>query len=139
MYKSFHQFLQNLLQAISGEAQAIDFYSRVLNIAPTASAKNDFQHALEDEKEHYQLLSWLYTSLTSQTPQVPPFIPVSFQSYTDAVDQAVQDELEAYEMYRDMYLSTNDPVARDILLRTYTDEGEHATRFTYQRALLASK
>lgn len=42
-------------------------------------------------------------------------------------------------MYRAMYLSTYDPVARDIMLRGYTDESEHVIRFTYQRALLAAK
>lgn len=138
LYKNSDQFLRDLLQAASGEAQAIDFYTRVLQIAPTQTARRDFQHALEDEKDHYQLFTQLYASLTGQTAQIPPYQPVEFQTYTEAVDKAIEGELEAYEMYRDMYLSTYDPVARDIMLRGYTDESEHAIRFTYQRALLAA-
>ncbi|MFC7442961.1 ferritin family protein [Laceyella putida] len=136
MYKDLNKFLQDLLKAASGEAQAIDFYTRVVQIAPTDKARRDFQHALEDEKEHYQSFTNLYTSLTGKRAPVPPFQPVQFKDYANAVEKAVEDELEAYEMYRDMYLSTSDPVARDILLKGFTDEGEHAIRFTYQRALL---
>lgn len=115
LYQNYNKFLQDLLMAASEEAQAIDFYTRVLQIAPTETVRRDFQHSLEDEKEHYRLFTELYTSLTGRRARVPEFQPVH------------------------MYLSTNDPMARDIMLRGFTDEGEHAIRFTYQRALLGAK
>jgi rubrerythrin len=143
LYQNYNKFLQDLLKAVSREAQAIDFYTRVLQYAVTEKYKRDFQHALEDEKKHYQLFTGLYHSLTGKKAIVPPFQPIQFKKYTDvvdkrieAVDKALDHELEAYEMYRDMYLSTTDPLARDIMLRGFTDEGKHAMRFTYQRLLL---
>jgi len=134
-YQNIHQFLNQLLQAAASEAQAIDFYTRVVQSAPNEKAREDFNHALEDERLHYRLFVDLYRRITSQEPQVPSFTPVTFNSFGEALNKAVESELEAYEMYRNMYLSTFDPAARDILLRAFTDEMEHATRFVNQKVM----
>jgi rubrerythrin len=134
-YQNMQTFLNDLLKAASNEAQAIDFYTRVLNIAPNEKAREAFSHALSDERLHYRIFTDLYRRLTQQEPQVPQFTPVQFDNFDQALERAIGDELEAYEMYRNMYLSTHDPAARDVLLRGFTDEMEHATRFIHLKTL----
>ncbi|MGV3488524.1 MAG: ferritin family protein [Tuberibacillus sp.] len=134
-YQNIGVFLNQLLQAQASEAQAIDFYTRVLQSAPSEKAREAFRHALEDERLHYRLFGDLYRRLTNQEPQVPTLEAVTFHSFGEALEKAVDSELEAYEMYRDMFLSTSDPGARDTLLRAFTDEIEHATRFINQKVM----
>lgn len=78
----------------------------------------------------------LYATLTGKQARVPAFHPIRWQSIPQALDMVIESELEAYEKYRDLFLSTRNPAARDILLRAYTDKAEHAIRFTHQRIRL---
>ena len=135
-YQNMTAFLNDLLKAATNEAQAIDFYTRVINSASTEKQREYFGHALSDERVHYRLFTDLYRRLTNQEPKVPQFAPAQFSNFGEALERAIGDQLEAYEMYRDMYLSTVDPYARDILLRAFTDEIEHATRFIHLKTMV---
>ncbi len=91
---------------------------------------NFVTHAKDDEVQHFRLLSRLYVRLTGREPaiQTPT---TTFSSYREGVALAFRQELEAAELYRDMYLQTRVPNIRDVLFRIMTDEMEHAQRFTF--------
>lgn len=55
----------------------------------------------------------------------------SFHNLQEGLRLAYQDELEAYEFYRDIYLMTSHPLIRDVFFRALTDESEHALRFGF--------
>ncbi|TCP53832.1 rubrerythrin [Tumebacillus sp. BK434] len=130
------RFLQLVLKAIYNEREAQLLYRDLEVRAVTPFQKRQIRHAYNDEVKHERLLSHLYHTLTGRQPQVAypprPEIP-DFQT---ALRGAFEDELEAVELYRDMYLMTQLQWVRDVLFQLFTDEYEHATRFAYLRAEL---
>ncbi len=119
-----------ILKSIKREATAIDFYSRLLKVAPSVQAKEAVLHALEDEKIHLRDFTNLYVRMTGKQPNYQ-IIPVKFSTFKEGLRLAYRDELEAYEFYRDIYLMTQNITIRDVYLRGFTDEIEHATRFGF--------
>jgi rubrerythrin len=134
-FKDFPDFLKKLQKAVNDEASAIRFYERLEAEAPNEKQKNLIRHALEDEKKHLHMFVGLYRSLTGRQPEIRPEETV-FSSYKEGIEIAFGQELEAFEMYRDMYLSVTITAIRDILLEAFTDEQEHAMRFAFIHAEL---
>ncbi|CAM3092757.1 ferritin family protein [Sporolactobacillus spathodeae] len=123
------QIVNRVLDGIKAEATAIEFYSRLSEIAPTTEAKADILHALDDERIHLQKFTELYLRLTGRQPSYQ-IVPITFNSFQEGAREAYRTELEAYEEYRNAYLMTQDPIIRDVFLRAFTDEIEHAIRFS---------
>lgn len=124
------QVFTAILAGIKGEASAIDFYTRLAPLAPNQKHKNDILHALEDEKIHLKEFTQLYINLTGQQPMYQ-VERKQFNSYKEGLQMAYEDELEAYEEYRNAFLLTQNPPVRDVFFRAFTDEIEHAMRFGF--------
>ncbi|MFS1515121.1 ferritin family protein [Bacillus sp. SCS-151] len=124
------QVVEALNEAVIGEATAIDFYERLLKAAPNEQHKKDLAHALEDERDHLKLFADLYTVLTGNEPKYK-IDKVVFRTYREGLKLAYEDELKAYESYRNSYLLTKDLRVRDTFFRAFTDEIEHAIRFGF--------
>ncbi|MDM5155699.1 ferritin-like domain-containing protein [Bacillus sp. DX1.1] len=133
---TYQEVLQAILKAVQGEATAIEFYARLANEAPNAKHKQAVLHALEDEKIHLQLFTQLYSTLTGQQPTYQ-IVPVQYASYKEGLERAYEDELEAYEEYRNAFLLTQNQTIRDVFLRAFTDEIEHAMRFGFLQSSLS--
>ncbi|RAK23123.1 rubrerythrin [Anoxybacillus vitaminiphilus] len=126
----YKKITDTLLEAIKGEASAVQFYQQLMNAAPNEKAREDVQHALEDERKHLKQFTDLYVMLTGKRP-VYKTKAVSFNTFKEGLNIARKDELEAYEDYRDAYLATQDQVIRDVFFLAMTDEIEHALRFSF--------
>lgn len=128
-FKDRKLFISQLAGAINDQAGAVLFYDKLEEMAP--SQYRDFvTHAKNDEMEHVRLFRKLYRRLTGYQPSVQAET-TQFSSYKEGIDIAFRRELEAAELYRDMYLSTRVPKIRDTLFKTMTDEMEHAQRFNF--------
>jgi len=128
-FKHREKFMSDLLGAIHDEASAIKFYGALENIAP-AQYRDFIVHAKNDEMEHLRMFRKLYRKLSGHEASVQA-ADTAFDSYKGGIEIAFRRELEAAELYRDMYLSTRVGKIRDILFRTMTDEMEHAQRFSF--------
>jgi rubrerythrin len=126
----FQELLNAIFEGIKGEAAAIDFYSRLIKNAPNKKHREDIQHALEDEKIHLKKFTKLYKSLSGQDP-VYQIKKTKYDTYEEGLRMAYEDELEAYEDYRNSYLLTQNLQVRDVFFLALTDEMEHATRFGF--------
>jgi len=130
MFTDFNKFIMDLQTAINGESEAIEFYNKLLEIAPCEEARDFIRHIRDDEMKHYRMFTQLYISLCGRPPVVmEPQVRVT--EFCRDVKKAVKDELEAAELYRSMLLSTTNMRIRDIMFETMTDEMEHATRLTF--------
>ncbi|MET1249323.1 ferritin-like domain-containing protein [Sporolactobacillus sp. STCC-11] len=129
-------FASAVLDAVKGEATAVDFYGRLAEAAPNAEMRADILSIRQDEHDHFQLFSWLYAQLTGNQP-VFQITPVQFRSFSEGLRIAYRDELEDYETYRNLYLTHSDPTVRNILLRAFSDEIKHAIRFGFMTTNLA--
>jgi rubrerythrin len=128
-FKDFDMFVADLRRAINDEATAIRFYGVLEGMAP--EPYRDFvTHARKDEEDHLRMFRKLYRKLTGHDASVQADV-IRFSSYREGIEMAFRNELEAAELYRDMYLSTRIPKVRDVLFKTMTDEMEHAQRFSF--------
>jgi rubrerythrin len=130
LFQNPERFQRDLEKAIQGEAEAISFYTALLQLAPDDLAQRNIRHALDDERKHYRQLSHLYRYLTGKSSQVPIPSPPSIPCYQPGLIKAFEDELEAAELYRGMYLNALTMPIRDPLFEIMTDEMEHASRFS---------
>lgn len=125
------EFVQKLQGAINGEASAIRFYGDLLTkLQEDKTAYDNVKSAFDDENKHFRALTKLYVQLTGKQPQIK-INPVHYSSLEDAYLKAFFDELEASELYSDMYLMTRDPNIRDIFYMAHNDESEHAQRYSF--------
>lgn len=88
------------------------------------------REARDDEQRHLNLLSRLYIRLTGYRPMIRPKEPFT-GSFAQGVQEAFDDELEAFVFYRDMILNTRIQSIRDIIFIAYTDENKHAQKFNW--------
>ena len=117
---------EELVNAMQGEAEDKLFYERLMRMAPTREEADIIKQIRTDEIKHYEAFEDLYRRMTGRNPRVPETDKPTFRTYMEGVELAFFDELEAYEHYRDLYLSTQNPRIRDIFLDAFTDENEHA-------------
>ncbi|MFC4769360.1 ferritin family protein [Effusibacillus consociatus] len=129
-FKDYAAFLSNLEKAINGEAEAVRFYAKLMNMAPDERQRASIKHAHDDEIKHYKMFTALYHQLTGREAPVG-ITETAFESYKEGIRTAFDHELEAAELYREMYLATQIPAIRDVFFEAMTDEMEHAQRFAF--------
>lgn len=120
--------VRHIRQYMQDQASAVQFYRELGAMAPVPKIREYLRHAADDEQRHYELLGQLYRALTGQTYTATPE-KVSFASFRDGLLMAIDDELEAYEEYRDEYLRYPTPQIRQVFFELLSDEIEHAVRF----------
>lgn len=122
---------ERLIKAMTGEQDARLYYQKLMTMAPTTDEKNVINKIYEDEKKHYNNFSRLYTELTGRQPSLPSPQSPNIPSYVEGLKKAIFDETDAYEFYRDTFMCTTNPTAKEIFFEALTDENEHAMRLNY--------
>jgi rubrerythrin len=122
------QLKELLLNYMKDEAQASEFYSRLVNNAPNELHREFILDARDDELQHLQKFENLYVQYFGEKPQYT-FTYIEFPTYKEGLLMALQDELKAAAAYRDVQLSTKDPLVRDTFFYAMVDEMEHANQF----------
>jgi rubrerythrin len=127
------QLIEKFMQ---DEANAAVFYQALADAIADPAIKDYIRHAMEDEQKHYRMLGDLYRRLTGRTYEARPE-PPAFTDVAAGLKQAMDNEYEAMEEYRNEYLRATDRAARNLWFELMTDELEHATRFNYALQVLA--
>lgn len=127
--KSFDQILRYIHKTIEDEANAVEFYRQLLKEAPNKLHCDFIQHAYEDEQEHLQIFTKLYTYYTDCEPKYC-VTKTCYPCYRDGLLKALVSELEAVEFYRNVQLSTMDQLIIDTFYMVMVDEQGHATMFS---------
>ncbi len=123
------EFREALYKSIVDEATAADFYTRLLHYAPDDLSHDFITHARDDELFHLEYFENLFMQLFASKPQYR-ITPVQFADFWQGLLSALKGELEAAGFYRDVQLSTREPLIRDTFYLAMVDELEHATMFT---------
>lgn len=123
-------------QFMRDEASAAVFYAQLADQVQDAAVRDYIRHAMEDEQKHYRMLGDLYRQLTGRTYEARPE-PPAVPDLLTGLKRAMDDEYEAMEQYRDVYLKSRDQNIRNLFFELMTDELEHATRFNYALQVLA--
>jgi len=122
-------FIEQLKQAIEGEYKDYYTYKHMLKMTNDSFFQSFIQHAMEDEKSHYEMFQQLYYMLTGQFAQNPDK-PNPSLSFKPAVKEALIGELEDTELYKEMLLTIPIAEAYNPLFIAMHDEMEHAIRFS---------
>lgn len=122
------QFREMLINFMKEEAMASEFYSRLVNNAPNETHRAFILDARDDELNHLQKFEKLYVQYFGEKPQYS-ITYVVFPDYKEGLLMALKDELQAATAYRDMQLSTKDPIVRDTFYYAMVDELTHANQF----------
>lgn len=123
-------FTDQLKHAIHGEYITYYTYKSILMLTDDPFFQSLIEHAIEDEKSHYEMFQQLYYMLTGQFVQNPSKPSVTFVSLKEAAKHAFSEELEAVELYKEMLLSIPMTEAYNPLFIAMHDEMEHAIRFS---------
>jgi rubrerythrin len=122
------QLKDNLLRSMKDEASAAEFYTRLMNEAPDELHKMFIMDARDDELKHLQRFENLYVYYFGTKPQFDVEY-IEYPDYKEGILMALKSELQAATFYRDVQLSTKDPLVRDTFYYPMIDEIEHANQF----------
>ena len=122
-------FNEQLKQAIEDEYHDYYFYKSLLKLTEDPYWQRFIQHAVEDEKSHYEMFQQLHYMLTGEFVQNPPK-PNPATNLKQAVKASLEKELEATDFYKEMLLTVPIPEAYNPLFIAMHDEMEHAIRFS---------
>lgn len=120
-----------LIKAMQGEQDAIVYYEQLQRMAPDKRSAELIGHIRADEIKHWGAFGNLYARITGQYPSLPYPKTPQIASFIDGVEQSILDELEAYEFYRDVFLTNPSAEVRIVFLEALTDENEHAAKHNY--------
>ncbi|WP_312112493.1 ferritin-like domain-containing protein [Brevibacillus reuszeri] len=132
-YEERMQTVLRLIQeAIENERHDELFYECLISAAPTEQEKQVITSIWDDECKHRSLFRQIYTQLTSKrvsiSGQEEPFHKPA--SYLEGIENALMDELKAFEKYRVIYKYI--PVQfRDAIFEIMTDEMKHASYYNW--------
>lgn len=137
-FRDYGRFISDLTRAINSEATAIHFYAELMGSAENEVQRSYIEHAYRDEEKHLKMFTYLYRKLTGKQPMISRD-KVNYATYLAGIEKAFDSELDAVELYRNMYLAVRLPKVRDVLFRALTDEMEHAQRFNFIYTQLKSR
>jgi mannose-6-phosphate isomerase-like protein (cupin superfamily)/rubrerythrin len=121
------QQVENILSAINREATAIEFYSRLANVAPDQRHKKEILHTLESRKAHLSNFTQLYMNFTGRQPEYQ-VDKIPFQSFREGLQKANEIEVESYHEYQRSCSLTQDPNIQNVFLWVLQGEQENASR-----------
>jgi rubrerythrin len=124
---------EQLLKAIEGERDAITFYEHLKTLTGDEEHLKNIGHIMHDEKKHLEKFEELFRKKFGGRERAEPSpmeqsdrpLPHEFNA---ALRQAINDELEAYEFYRDVYMDCTNEQVKVPFYGAMTDENEHAIR-----------
>ena len=123
--------LQELLKAMTGELEAQRYYSELIKLTNDPQEKEIINMIINDEKKHFLSFRNLYIAITGVEPPIPEIPTPKIENFVAGVEKSILDELEAYEFYKTVYISTSNLHVKDIFFQAFTDEIEHAIYFNY--------
>lgn len=127
--------LDLIVEAMKDERADRAKYGMMIEMTRDEKVKAQIRFAYEDEGKHYKLFKKIYYELTGRTVDVPEPTPMRYESLLPAIESSIDGELEAVELYRQIYSMLPTREMRDTLYEIITDEQEHATRFVYLYAM----
>lgn len=132
----YPQNMQNALaliaQAVAGEAEDAQFYTWLLQNAPSDEDRQIITGIRGDEMHHNGWFRQLYLELTGRpvpAVQGETFTPPA--SYCDGLHHAIMGEQDAVRRYRQILFALQNRVHINVLTNIITDELRHAVLYNY--------
>ncbi len=126
-----------LIEAMKDERHDRVKYGKMMEMTDDPIVKRQIKFAYDDEGMHYKMFNQIYQQLNGRKINIP--LPTNIEKYStlmDAVQSSIDGELEAVEVYRELFSLLKNQQMRDKVFAIITDEQEHASRFIYLYSML---
>ncbi len=130
--ENFENALALIRDAVSGENEDREFYTYLLEHAPTMEEQEIITGIRDDEIKHNNLFHQIYYELTGEmVPQLEneQFTPPS--SYCDGLKKALLGEQNAVKKYRQILYAMQSSMHFNMLTEIITDEIRHGSLYNY--------
>ncbi|QGG49014.1 ferritin family protein [Heliorestis convoluta] len=127
-----------IAKAVVGEYQAIHFYTRLVELAPTMEARQIIRDILiEERRDHYRSFVEIYRNLTGrQAKVVTGALPAT---YAEGLKMAIREELQSVADYQAISEMATDPYIVKVFASAAMDEQRHASWLLYLWMSLITK
>lgn len=125
------KLLDMLVDAMKDERADRAKYKMMMEMTCSDKCKKQLNFAYEDEGKHYRMFQYIYRQIAGRDMEIPPPRPQKYSSMKEAIEDSIEGELEAVEMYRSIYAMLPNRQMRDMVYEIITDEQEHAIRLVY--------
>jgi rubrerythrin len=92
----------DILRATQREERAINYFSRLIELAPNDSIRTVLNIIRDERIKHSQRFATIYRQLTGRAPQVRREEVPAPESFARGLEFAIRDELAAADLYRDI-------------------------------------
>lgn len=136
--------LEIIEEAIYHEQSSHDYYLKVAAAIENPSGKEQYRHLAHEEIRHREVLEDRWRALTGKRFRYEPSkldhetlpVPTSDATAIEALELAMEHELEAVAKYRELAASTPNDESRRVYLQLANDEQQHYEWFRDQRSAL---
>ena len=125
-----------LSEFMKDEQAAADFYQNLSEMLTNPQHREIIGKIRDDEIKHFIMLRELYIRLYRCRPEIMPVAVNVPSDAKTALKMAIEDELDAYDEYRNTYLVNSDAYARSVFFELMSDEIEHSVWDTYLLQLI---
>lgn len=124
------QLLKDISKAINDEFQAIQYYTRLAELAPNKQIRQSILGIRQDEIKHFHWFTKGYLDLSSV--KYPPItLAVSLpSSFKKGVRDSLKDEQETVPFYHKLASRIYDQKLKERFLKAAEDEERHAKIFS---------
>lgn len=128
-YRPHTHLMDDVTKALNEEFQAIQYYTRLAELAPNAQFRQSILEIRQDEIKHFHWFTKSYKELFGHFAPLTLGVklPVSFQK---GVHDSIKDEQEAVPFYKSIASKISNPQIRQRFIRAANDEGRHAQIFS---------
>ena len=123
------QLLKDISKAINDEFQAIQYYTRLAELAPNKQVRQAILGIRQDEIKHFHWFAKGYLDLSGKYPPITlgAALPSSFKR---GVRDSLKDEQETVPFYRTLASQITDQQLNERFLKAAEDEHRHAQIFS---------
>ena len=128
-------FMEDMIKlALEDEKKAIAFYKTMASRFEDEDDAKFVEDIYLDEVRHYRVLENIYSTLFNKNVEPMDFSQIqsklpnnNFQNFQNTFN----DEISAFEFYRDLYFNVNDQNLKKLFFELMSDEQKHAVKINY--------
>ena len=132
---SLSEALELIRKSIADEKQDEIFYSALIEKAPDNNAKKIITDIRDDEKNHNEILRFIYSNITGEVfsdMNANATNTVNEETtYTQDIESALFGELDAVKKYRKIMGAMPSSKMQTLVMSILTDELRHANKYNY--------
>jgi len=120
-----------LMRVIQDKQDKIAYYEQLHKMTSDRQDIDIISTIHKEEIDHYHTFINLYAHLFGEQPSVLSTALPQIYSFVYGVKNSIRIELDAYDLYSNIFFTDPNIEVRNAFVRALTDENRHAAKYTY--------